>query len=201
MGAIKNAKLREQFYPDWICRFYVHPNVPSVYVDELKNIPKTEIILRDDSSNWTSLFWRFEAISDSDVSIMISRDTDSRFSQREVDAVTAFENSGALFHIMRDHPHHGFFVLGGMFGVKKGILDDMKDLCNNFTRTDDYGTDYRFFESLTRRIAASHVLIHDPFFAKIPFPTERKNFEFVGQVFDEFENPIPDHIEALKKFI
>ena len=30
-------------------------------------------------------------------------------------------------------------------------------------------------------------IVHDPFFEKKPFPTARKNYEFVGDVFDENE--------------
>ena len=42
-------------------------------------------------------------------------------------------------------------------------------------------------------------LIHDEFFDKIPFPTKRNDLEFVGKVFDENEETVQEHIEALKK--
>jgi hypothetical protein len=44
-------------------------------------------------------------------------------------------------------------------------------------------------------------LVHDPFFEKKPFPSKRVNYEFVGQVFDENEVTVQDHIEALKRYI
>ena len=30
--------------------------------------------------------------------------------------------SDKIFHIMRDHPHHSHYILGGMFGIKKNNL-------------------------------------------------------------------------------
>jgi hypothetical protein len=62
-----------------------------------------------------------------------------------------------------------------------------------------YGTDYEFFaECITPRIM-KNVLVHDEFFGGKPFPTPRENYEFVGQIFDENENTVQEHIEALKR--
>jgi hypothetical protein len=63
--------------------------------------------------------WRFEAIDDPEVEVMMSRDTDSRFWLREKLAVDEWLNSDCIFHIMRDHPYHFFPILAGMFGTKK----------------------------------------------------------------------------------
>tara|TARA_B100000900_G_scaffold375510_1_gene357641 strand:- start:59189 stop:59848 length:660 start_codon:yes stop_codon:yes gene_type:complete len=193
VGAVKNAELRKRFYPDWISRFYVHKNVDKTYVDQLKSVEGTEVIIKTNKADWTGMFWRFEAISDNDVSIMICRDTDSRLSLRESSAVKEFEESGMVFHIMRDHPYHNAFVLGGMFGVKKGLIDDMKDLCDDFYQTDDYGTDYKFFNSIKNRIPAFLTMVHDEFRGGLNFPTERVGLEFVGEVYDENENYIEEH--------
>jgi hypothetical protein len=198
VGAVKNAELRKNFYPDWISRFYVHKDVDQSYVDQLRSIEQTEVIIRDDPADWTGMFWRFEAISDEDVSIMICRDTDSRIFQREVDAVTEFEKSDKKFHIMRDHPFHNAFVLGGMFGVKKGLLDDMKQLCENFDKKNEYFTDYNFFRSIKNRIPESEIILHDEFFAKTPFPTKRIMTQFVGDVFDEYDNRHPEFYKLIK---
>jgi hypothetical protein len=43
--------------------------------------------------------------------------------------------------------------------------------------------------------------IHDEFFCKKPFPTKRKNLEFVGQVFDENEITVKEHQDVLKDAI
>ena len=36
-GAVENIKLQKEFYPDWICRFYIHNSVPSYIHHRLKN--------------------------------------------------------------------------------------------------------------------------------------------------------------------
>lgn len=47
------------------------------------------------------MMWRFLPIGDSFVDVIMSRDTDSFFTDREVDAVNAWLNSNKPFHIMR----------------------------------------------------------------------------------------------------
>lgn len=200
-GAIRNASIRSKFYPDWICRFYVHKNVKPQYINQLCSFKNVEVCIENRPADWTGMFWRFEAISDPDVSIVISRDCDSRLNQREAEAVEEFEKSDKKFHIMRDHPHHGFNVLGGMFGIKKGLLDNMKDLCENFQKKDSYGTDYNFFDKLINIIPKESIMIHDPFFSGKNFPSSRCNYQFVGQVFDENDNTVQAHTDALKKYI
>ena len=133
-----------------------------------------------------------------DVSVMISRDCDSRLNHREAEAVSEFMNSDKLFHIMRDHPWHKFNVLGGMFGIKKGLLDNMKDLCASFSQTNNYGTDYRFFDSIINQIPMETLMLHDPFFSGIDFPSPREGVQFVGQVFDENDACDQHHLDVLK---
>ena len=123
--------------------------------------------------------------------------TDSRLSNRESLAVNDFENSTMMFHIMRDHPHHNAFVLGGMFGLKKGLIDDMKNLCGSFQKTNQYGTDYYFFDSIKNKIPAFLIMSHDEFRGGLNFPTKRENWEFVGEVYDENNNYAKGHRDAL----
>ena len=48
----------------------------------------------------------------------MSRDLDSRLNDREQAAVQEWLNSKKEFHIMRDHPMHGWPILGGLWGCK-----------------------------------------------------------------------------------
>jgi hypothetical protein len=43
-------------------------------------------------------------------------------------------------------------------------------------------------------------MIFDEFFGGEPFPIKRKNYEFVGQVFDEEEITVDEHVDVLRKF-
>ena len=199
VGAIRNAELAEKIYPGWTCRFYVATSVPSGVVEQLKNFKNTEIVLKNSLGDWTSMYWRFAPAGESDVDIMISRDTDSRLGLREKTAVDEWERSDKGFHIMRDHPAHGFYVLGGMWGAKKGTVPNMKELMNSFSQSDSYGTDYDFFNQSVRKYIEGNVLVHDEFFDNNPFPSQREGLDFVGKVFDEREETVREHEEHLSR--
>lgn len=202
IGAIRNAELAREIYPDWMCRFYVGQSVPSPIIYKLEEMENVQIIRKQEFGDWRGMFWRFEPASEGNVEVMISRDTDSRLDAREKAAVDEWLSSDKGFHIMRDHPHHRYHVLGGMWGVKSGVISNMKQLINDFAQEDEYGTDYKFFaEVIVPNLNNDAVMIHDEFFDKAArsFPTPRVGLEFVGKVYDENENTIQEHMLALKE--
>ena len=77
---------------------------------------------------------------------MLSRDTDTRILLREKVAVNEWLNSKTLFHIMRDHPHDNFCILGGMFGAKKNpqisSWINIINLYNKNNKIRDYDQDF-----------------------------------------------------------
>ena len=123
IGAIKNAELAKYAYPDFECWFYIHKDtVPQQTVDALNSLTNTKIIFKTgdlNNENCKPRMWRFEAIDDEEVELVLSRDTDTRILLREKLAVDEWIQSNQMFHIMRDHPHHNFSILAGMFGTKK----------------------------------------------------------------------------------
>ncbi|HAI37955.1 MAG TPA: hypothetical protein DCM40_07430 [Maribacter sp.] len=197
IGAIKNAKLAAEIYPDWICRFYLASSVPISIEMQLKKFPNVEVVNMPELGDWKGMFWRFIPASEDDVEVVISRDTDSRLSLREKYAVDEWLESDKGFHIMRDHPWHNYPVLGGMWGAKKGTLPNMKELIDNFSQEDQYGTDYVFFSQVVMPIIDGNTLVHDEFFENKPFPKPRDQYEFVGKVFDADENTVEDHLPPL----
>ena len=200
VGAIRNAELAKEIYPGWICRFYVGQSTPAPCLYELEDMEHVQVMRRPEFGDWRGMYWPFEPADEDGVEVMISRDTDSRLNLREQAAVEAFLASDKGFHIMRDHPHHGYPVLGGMWGVKAGVIPNMKELINAYSQSDTYGTDYHFFnDSVMPTLDSSNIMIHDEFFNKTPFPTSRQGLEFVGEVFDENENNVPEHTQALQE--
>jgi hypothetical protein len=199
IGAIKNAEIAEKIYNGWICRFYLGKSVPENIVSKLSEMKNTEVILMNDEGDWTGMFWRFYACEDSD--IMISRDTDSRLSLREKFAVDEWLNSDKDFHIMRDHPYHQTQILGGMWGCRNFILRDIKSLINDYTKGNFWQVDQNFLKEKIYPKVINDSLIHDSFLnyekQKNKFPTERKNKEFVGDVFDEFDNRHPEYYKFI----
>jgi|2_EtaG_2_1085320.scaffolds.fasta_scaffold10460_2 hypothetical protein len=203
-GALKNAELANTIYSGWMCRFYVGRSVPFPIIHELKSFENVEVVEKDEWGDWTSMYWRFEPASEDGIEVMISRDTDSRLGYREKNAVDEWISSDKGFHIMRDHPFHKFPVLGGMWGVKAGILPNMTRMINQFAQQDKYGTDYEFFqEAVLPNLKQSQVMVHDEFFGSVGrnFPTKREGLEFVGKVYDENDNTVDVHENALSGYL
>ena len=195
VGAIKNAELAKEIYPGWVCRFYCASDVPNPIVFQLEDMDNVEMVFMKKPGDWTSMFWRFEPAGEENVEVMISRDTDSRLNHREEEAVAEWLASDFGFHIMRDHPWHGYPVLGGMWGAKRTTLANIKHMMKSFDQSDKYGTDYEFFASISDSISGN-VMVHDEFFsnraslidyqgcAPLPFPTARVGKDFVGKPFN-----------------
>ena len=189
IGAVRNAELALTIYPEWICRFYIGKSVDDNIIEKIKSLENTEVFLMDEQGSWNSMFWRFFPASEDDVEIMISRDTDSRLSLREKSTVDEWLNSDKGFHIIRDHPWHSTEILGGMWGVKKGVIENIKKLIENFEKNDVYDVDQSFLRKIIYPLVKNNSLVHDEFFNynvdKKAISLERMDYEFIGDVFDE----------------
>ena len=58
-GAIRNAELAKEIYPDWVCRYYIGKSTLNDIVVKLQNFDNTEVIVMDNDGDWTGMFWRF----------------------------------------------------------------------------------------------------------------------------------------------
>ena len=214
IGAIKNAEQAKNIYPDFECWFYIHQEtVPQEIINELQKNDNVKIILKNgDLNTCKPMMWRFEAIDDPQVEIMLSRDTDSRFWFREKLAVEEWLQSGKLFHIMRDHPEHKPKISGGMFGTRKiPQIKNWKNLIDNFDQRnsygyiqENYGYDQNFLEKFIYPEIKDNSIIHASFFkyeehAKdfpVPFNQE---YNFVGEYVYDDESKNKDNINQLIK--
>jgi hypothetical protein len=199
IGAIRNVELSKTIYPDWICRFYCGKSVPLDIIEKLKSYDNVEVIEMGEDGNWSGMFWRFYACEDADV--MISRDTDSRLSFREKFAVDEWLNSDKDFHIMRDHPYHNVLILGGMWGVRNGLLKNITELISNYSKGDFWQVDQNFLKEKIYPIVNDKSFIHDSYYNFNEnvkrFTTERINQEFVGEVYDENDLRHPEHYKFI----
>ena len=202
IGAIRNADLADEIYPGWICKFFIGASTPRDIIDELCHRNNTEVVVMDSPCDWRSTFWRFYPASDPKVDVMISRDTDSRLSLREKRAVEEWLKSGKGFHIMRDYPYHDFKILAGMFGARKGSVPEMAGLADNYLLRHNNNVkeaDQNFLKDCVYPIIKNNCMVHDEFFEHKPFPTKRKGYEFVGQIFDENDIPAQFGIGVLRR--
>lgn len=203
VGALRNAALAPTVYPGWICRFYCGASTPSSAMTTLESQPHVQVVRRPEDGDWTAMFWRFLAAADSDVEFAIFRDADSRLGARERAAVDAWIASGRGTHVMRDHPMHDVPILGGMWGVRGGVLADMAARVAAETRAPRWPValqiDQEFLAADIAPIVRHDWTEHDEYFARMPFPTRRRGREFVGQPFDEHDRPLIAGPTALRR--
>jgi protein O-GlcNAc transferase len=159
IGSIENAKIAKELYPDFVCYFYCHKeSVPQKTIDSLLELDNTKIIFREDFIK--SSTWRFEAIDEPEVEIMLSRDADSRIFLREKIAVDEWLSSDKLFHIMRDHPDHRMPIMAGMFGTKKiPEIKSWSELLKNVSSS-HYGNDQDFLSGYVYPVIRKSCFIH-----------------------------------------
>lgn len=213
-GSFKNIELVSKLIPDFKCRFYVDKYCNDSLIEKLSNFDNTEIILVDSDTSWHGMFWRFYAIKETD-GIYLSRDTDSRISEREIYAINEWLDSDKNFHIMRDHPYHNVPILGGMWGCRGGILNNIEELIDswkNHTHTKGnwrevpVAGDQNFLGEVIYPLVVKHAFEHSDFNIKFygeikKFPTIRNDYEFIGDVFDQDDKRHPEYWKIIKNVI
>lgn len=161
-GAIENAVLTKKIYgDDWASRFYCDSLVPKELTNKLSSLGSQIVICENKKGSWEGLFWRFYPASEPDVSVIISRDIDSRLNSREKYAVNEWLASDKGFHIMRDHYMHDVPILGGMWGAKRGCIPEMVALIEKWLIFDRKGADQDFLATEIYPRIKNNSLIHD----------------------------------------
>jgi len=122
-GIIENVLDAKKFYEGWIVRVHYNDTVPQNIIDWLKGQNNVEVVHHPGTKTKASnTLWRFEDLFIKDATVL-SRDADSRFSEREVNLVNEWLGSNKDFHIIRDHKHHMVPILAGTFGCRNNCLE------------------------------------------------------------------------------
>lgn len=186
IGALKNADIAPFIYPGWEVWIYAADNVPQ---DIINSLSKNCRIIKGGTGNWDSMFLRFYPISDPEVDVFISRDTDSRLNYRERRAVDQWLASDKKLHIMRDHKEHTTLILGGMWGFRGTIEQDIKEIIRLFIttrgRSNHLDIDQAFLREVIYPNYRDSAFVHDEIFEMLPFPSPRENNEYVGAPYNE----------------
>lgn len=214
-GMVENAKLAAELFPDWECWVYFTRHgafgpseafLALEKMDNVKFIPLHMCYNGYATADWTGMFWRFDAINEPDVDVMISRDCDSRLSLREAEAVDEWLASDKGFHVLRDHSWHTSPIMGGMFGMKKDCIPGFEHLLGNWKQEDRWQTDQEFLAIQIWPRISGDVMIHDSFYRHVPklslgiardFPTEREPGRFVGQAVEADGSVNQEHVDML----
>lgn len=216
VGARRNIELASDLFPGWICRFYIDSNCDPNMIESIAgaNVEKVlidpeEYFFRNLSPRFdhSGLFWRFIPLSESDVSVVVSRDVDSRLSTRERTAIEEWLSSSKDFHIMRDHPHHGVPILAGLWGARNGILKNIDVLLSYWKTYSQKGRyqadDQDFLGQIIYPIVKTNAFEHSEFGISFgnaihPFKSPRSDFEFAGDTFDKHENRHPEYWKIIE---
>lgn len=205
IGAIRNAELTVKYYPDYEFWIYIHKEtVPEKIINELRKIKNVKIIIKTgDLSKCLPMTWRFEAIDDPNVELMLCRDLDTRILKREVVIVNKWIKSGKTFHIIRDHPHHTGLVFGGMFGTKKiKNIPSWKNLLEKTNQIGDRMYDVKFLETCIYPVIKDDCVVHSNF-NRYELQSEyihvkyNENHDFIGEYVYHDESRSKRHKDIL----
>ncbi|KAK7083244.1 hypothetical protein SK128_006725 [Halocaridina rubra] len=213
----------KKLYPGWKVWLYTEPRGKSGYLCPL--LKKHSHLRVCDVSNLPNpLFnitqvlptmWRIVPLGDPTVDVLLVRDTDMMFSEREQTAVMDWLSSGKTFHVMRDHPNHVVQVLAGMWGARWDVQEEKNSTSATVTgprRADlinirnkmlklAYLIDQKMLDQeIMKRVLwpemVGFMVSHDSFYCQVfksgwkPWPMQRKNGDFVGNAWyrKEFAN-------------
>lgn len=136
---------------------------------------------------------RFKPIDDPSVEIMLVRDADSRINERDEWCIHQFIQSSKLFHIIRDHPYHTSFIMGGLWGIKKGCMPSyikIEKMIEIYVSNNPniQGFDQYFLSQIIYPKIASNSIIHgcvrmNPTETVIPIPFKSSHV-FCGQAIE-----------------
>jgi len=95
-GAVRNAELRDTYFPGWVLRFYADASVPGEILARLKELGCELVEMDKYKGEAAGMFWRFLVADDESVDRWIVRDSDSRLNARDRFAVEEWITSGKV---------------------------------------------------------------------------------------------------------
>jgi hypothetical protein len=194
IGLIRNLELIKEIYPEWITYIYFNDTVPISIINEVKSFDKVEIF---DMTHLRipGMFWRFQPNDDKEVERFVVRDTDSRITNREKVAVDEWVEDNKVLHIMRDHPHHNYTILGGMWGMKRQEDFNMKEEFSRYTNSNELFekmTDMNFLRDIVYPKFVQESTIHATYHGHEPwakvFTSPLVDKRFIGEIINEDES-------------
>ena len=197
-GIEGNLDILQTYYPGWVMRLYhefkknTEPyqklcsfwcQYPHFDMCDVTDLPRAEL---EKAPKMFPMNWRYLPTLDPQVDWYLSRDLDSRYSDREIVAVKEWLNSDKTFHIMRDNPAHKTEILGGEWGTKLNLTRQnwaqtwqkaFKDSLLYSGRS-HYGADQNLLTKYVWPWVKNQAMSHDSYLClkypnTQPFPTKR----------------------------
>jgi hypothetical protein len=208
IGMCRNVQLINQFYPDWRIYIALGTGVPADIEKVLAEQPNV-VLYKTGKEGGVNMHIRFFVIDHPDVELMVVRDADSRIHARDRWCINRWlalgpgqAGHGAM--ITRDHINHNNNILGGLWGIRKGVLPPMaylyKDIIKELMSPEykfEYGDDQNILsDGIYPLLVQSAVVFTDlaervyegEYTEKIGEPIVGENF--CGQVVDFDESGV-----------
>ena len=194
IGLIRNLELIEKIYPDWVTYVYYNNTVPNEILEKVNHFHNVETFDMTELEI-PGMFWRFQPNDDKEVERFIVRDSDSRITEREKIAVEEWEKEDKVLHIMRDHPHHNYQILGGMWGMKSQTNFNMKEEFSRYTNSKELYekmTDMNFLRDVIYPKYIQNSTVHATYHGYEPWAKEFSSplveKRFIGEIINEDES-------------
>lgn len=182
-GIQKNFDLIKKYYPDWQMVVYYDESVPQ---NRLNNSDITYIKF---DQNYNGLCSRFLAFFDADV--CLSRDLDSRITEREVHCVNRWLDTNKKILSLKDHPRHinGDFrpILGGMVGVRNKFDNEDKQILESYLKDKQWDGDSFYLRDHINKKYKNEIL--ELSFINDEYLKTTRNENFIGQGYHEDNRP------------
>ena len=189
LGAIRNAQLAQKYFSEWKCHFYFDKSVPKGYINVLKDFSNVQIFDMASTSIFGA-FWRFLSMEND--TIVLSRDCDSRLSEREKHIVDDWLSSPELMCNVKDHiNHYEFPILAGMWGLKGGLSREAISGMERYWGTHAYTVDQHYLRDIVWPVyknTCKNYGIKETVWMRETYANIGK--DFIGQTYNEYDVPV-----------
>jgi hypothetical protein len=163
-GLLENCRDINRIFPNFWIYVYIGNDFDHIILNEKFDSIQNLKFIYTNKSGHVNMSYRFTTIDEPDVYIAFSRDTDSRINNRDRYCINEFITSNKKFQIIRDHPEHHVRILGGAWGIKKGLLKiKIYDLLMNYAQHHnmEFGDDQEFLSKYLYYKIREDALIFD----------------------------------------
>lgn len=201
-GLLENIQIITDKMSEFNIFIYVGDNVQEQWIKMYREYDKVKLIYTNRIGH-DNMINRFFAIDDDSVDLMIVRDADSRIHDRDLWCIYNFVHSDFGAHTIRDHPYHLTEIMGGLWGLKKGILNKpIKELYQFYNSTNTtinkIQHDQYFLRDMIYHLIKDNLIVYissqkltlQTGEKHLFIPFHIKNNDFCGQVID-YKGSIP----------
>jgi hypothetical protein len=203
IGMRENVVLITAFYPTWVIYVYLGSDV----TDDMRGFLASYSNVRVRETGCVgerNMIYRFYAIDEPDVDLMMVRDADSRIHWKDRWAINQFlPQTEFIAHTIRDHAQHNALMMGGLWGLRKSsglnIHSEYEAYNEDAERGHHFGHDQNFLMDVIYPKVVDRLLVHysngrkKPIETAVEFPFTWSNDTYCGRVeingYIEFPQP------------